>query len=177
MFGWFGRFSLHQGLAGTKFLSLRGFGFLQGNPARGVPVLRRRKNDERGAAAVEFALISMVMLFLIIATIQYSIFFWGFQAGANGAREGARRWAVDPCGTGQVTLVRDRIGSAASNTPTVTAVFEKDSGNTGPGKEPGDKVTVTVVFQPQQITGGFVPLPDEITKTSTARVEDTKGCP
>ncbi len=73
--------------------------------------------------------------------------------------------------------MRDRVGSAASNTPTVTAVFAKDSGNVGAGRQPGDKVTVTVVFAPQRIAGGFVPMPATITKTAVARVEDTKGCP
>ena len=101
--------------------------------------MRPRKSDERGAAAVEFALISLVMIYLIVATIQYAIFFWGFQAGANGAREGARRWAVDPCGTGQAALVQSRMGSASSNVPTVTAVFAKDSGNTEPASSPATR--------------------------------------
>ena len=140
-------------------------------------MLRRRKTDERGAAAVEFALISTVMLYLIIATMQYAIFFWSFQSGANAAREGARRYAVDPCGSGQAAVVQNRLGSAASNTATVTATFAKDSGNVGAGRQPGDKVTVTITYKPQKLAGGLVPMPASITKTSIARVEDTKGCP
>ncbi len=35
---------------------------------------------------------------LLLGIIQFSLWFWGFQVGAHAAQEGARQYAVDPCG-------------------------------------------------------------------------------
>ncbi|KRF12639.1 TadE/TadG family type IV pilus assembly protein [Nocardioides sp. Soil796] len=129
--------------------------------------------DERGAAAVEFALISVILLTLLIGIIQASIFFWGYQTGANAAREGARQYAVDPCNadaTDNDTKVRDFVGGAASGTIGVTHVF---SGSTPP--ETGDEVTVTVTFSTPSI-GGLLPDFPAVTKSASARVEDVQDC-
>ena len=79
-------------------------------------MLRRRKSDERGAAAVEFALVSIAFLTLICGVIQASLFFWGYDVASHAAREGARRYAVDPCNvSGQnVTITQSRAAAAAS---------------------------------------------------------------
>ena len=141
-------------------------------------MLRRRKNEERGAAAVEFALVSIVFLTLICGVIQASLFFWGYNVASHAAREGARRYAVDPCNlSGQnVTIINARIGGAGTAITAPTAVFAKGPGNTGAGREAGDQVTVTVSFLPRSI-GGLVPAFPRITKTATGRVEDVEGCP
>lgn len=144
--------------------------------------MRRRKSNERGAAAVEFALVSLVLLTIIGVTFQFAIYLWAFQAASNGAREGAREWAVNPCGTGQAAKVVTAIGSAARPT-SVTAVpaFVKGAGNTAVGREPGDTVTVTVTMRPRALGFSLVPGWDYnnavITKTATARVEGNAGCP
>jgi len=132
--------------------------------------LRRRRSDERGASAVEFALISLPLLLLLFGIIQYSIFFWGYQAGANGAREGARRYAVEPCAD-HAALITSRIGGASSGAVASSRSF---SGAYPP--QAGDSVTVTISFSPQEIAGGLVPMPGTITQTSTARVEDVEDC-
>ena len=145
-------------------------------------MLRRRKSNERGAAAVEFALVSLILLTLIGVTFQFAIYLWAFQAAANGAREGAREWAVNPCGGGQVAKVVTAVTPAARpGTVNATAAFVKGAGNTAAGREPGDTVTVTVTMKARALGFSLVPGWDYnnavISKTATARVEGNAGCP
>ena len=102
-------------------------------------MLRRRKNDERGAAAVEFALVSIVFLTLICGVIQASLFFWGYDVASHAAREGARRYAVDPCNlSGQnITITQSRAIGAASTAVGVATAFAKGPGNSAPGTRGG----------------------------------------
>lgn len=144
-------------------------------------MLRRRKNHERGAAAVEFALVSLILLTLIGVTFQFAIYLWAFQAASNGAREGAREWAVNPCGTGQAAKVTTAVTPAARpGSVNAAAAFVKGAGNTAVGREPGDTVTVTVTMQARALGFNLVPgwnYNRTITKTATARVEGNSGCP
>ena len=147
-----------------------------------MPVLRRRKNRERGAAAVEFALVSLILMTLVGVTFQFAIYLWAFQAASNGAREGARAWAVDPCGTGQAAKVVTAVTPAARpGSVNAAAAFVKGAGNTAVGREPGDTVTVTVTMKARLLGFSLVPGWDYnnavITKTATARVEGNAGCP
>lgn len=54
----------------------------------------RHQERERGASAVEFAILSVVFLTLVFGMIQYSLYFWSTQSAANAARDAARRGAV-----------------------------------------------------------------------------------
>lgn len=141
-------------------------------------MFRRGKSDERGAAAVEFALVSLILITLVGVIFQFSVYLWAFQAASNGAREGARAWAVNPCGTANSTQVTNAVSPAFQpGTLTATPAFAKASGNTAASKEPGDTVTVTVTMQPRAIGYNLVPgMTWSITKTATARVEDVQGC-
>lgn len=133
----------------------------------------RRERRETGAAAVEFALVAMLLLTILVAIIQFSIYFWAYQVGAHAANEGARRYAVDPCNTGaNNALVVSRVGSAAAGATGVSHSFAKS----GATLKPGDSVTVTVTFAAPSIGGPLPSLPT-ITKSATARVEDVpSGC-
>lgn len=136
--------------------------------------LRSRTRTERGAAAVEFGLVAIVLLTLIVAIIQFAIWFWAYQVGAHAAREGARVGAVAPCDTGAITArVGDRVGGAAAGG---TGVSVDRSANP---VRVGDEVRVDVTFSTHEITTGFLPfsLP-VISKSATARVENVPagGC-
>ena len=132
---------------------------------------QRAPRDATGAAAVEFALVVMILLVIVLAIVQFSIYFWSYQVASHAAREGARRWAVDPCGGGNTALVQSRVGSAAAGGVSVGAAF---SGGSPP--ESGDEVTVTVSFAVHELAGGMIPLPSSVTKRATARVEDVEEC-
>ena len=57
---------------------------------------RRRERGERGAAAVEFALVVPLLLMLVFGIIQYGYILSFRQALSQGAAEGARAAAVAP---------------------------------------------------------------------------------
>lgn len=141
----------------------------------------RRREHERGAAAVEFALVSLVLLTLVGVVFQFAIYLWAFQAASNGAREGARAWAVNPCsGTNSAKVLTAVSPAARTGSVTATAAFTKGDGNTATGREPGDSVTVTVKMKAKALGFNLVPgwnYDADITKTATARVEDVQGCP
>lgn len=60
--------------------------------------IRRRLHGERGAVAVEFALLLPVLLLLLVGTIQFGIIYSQFQVMQGAAREGARCAAVENTG-------------------------------------------------------------------------------
>jgi Flp pilus assembly protein TadG len=57
----------------------------------------RRKRDEGGAAAVEFALILPIFLTLVFGMIQFGFYFWTAESANSSARETARRIVVGHC--------------------------------------------------------------------------------
>jgi Flp pilus assembly protein TadG len=57
-----------------------------------------RARDERGAVAVEFALISFMLFMLVFGIIQFGLAYSKYQVFLSAAREGARFAAVR-CGT------------------------------------------------------------------------------
>ena len=139
---------------------------------------RRRKpvasgRSERGAAAVEFGLISIALLTLLIGIIQFALFFWSYEVGSHSAREGARLAAVAPCDEAAIEArVIERVGGASPDvTPSVTVV---------PSASPikvGDSVKVSVSMASFDI--GFFPgFSGAFTKSATARVENVPagGC-
>jgi Flp pilus assembly protein TadG len=59
-----------------------------------------RRGSERGAAAVEFALVIPVFLMLVLGTIDFGYYFFVSEVVTNAAREGARAATVlDPTTT------------------------------------------------------------------------------
>ncbi len=72
--------------------------------AGGVLCRRRGHADERGAAAVEFALVVPILLLLLFGIIDYGYMLSFRQALSQGAAEGARAAAVKPTGTVTATL-------------------------------------------------------------------------
>lgn len=132
----------------------------------------RPRRDDLGAAAVEFGLVAILLVTMMVGIIQFSVWFWSFQVAEHAAREGARRYAVDPCNpTANDALVRARVGGAAKGAVAVSGSF---SGGSPPNA--GDDVTVTVSFGVHQIGGGLIPTPAVITQRATSRVEDVEDC-
>ena len=125
---------------------------------------RGRIHGERGAAAVEFAIVATLFFCLVFAIIDFGFAFHAWNNTANAAREGARKAAVDST----VQDVIDRTKAAASTldqtklTVTVTCshiagVFS--STTCGAGLVEGDVVRVSVDYVYNMITpiGSFVP--------------------
>ena len=95
----------------------------------------RRRRDQRGAAAVEFAMIVPLFAALLFGIIEFGFYFWTAEGTNSGAREVARRVTVGDCwSSGQLTL-------AQSHSPRATSV----SASPDPSSlEVGDLVTVHI---------------------------------
>lgn len=142
----------------------------------------RRRRDEGGAAAVEFALVLIPLLYLVFALIQYGWYFYAMQSGSSAVGDAARRIAVGNCQTvGQVqTVIYNHLGpattagSASGVNTTVTYTKANGSGNVAAPGEIGGAVTVTATFPTLNMHFPFIPVPDNgnVTRTNVARVED-----
>lgn len=75
--------------------------------------IRRRLRGQRGAVAVEFALILPLLLLIVIGTIEFGRVYSQFQVFNGAAREGARCAAVKSTPFSDCDI-QDRIDSAAA---------------------------------------------------------------
>jgi Flp pilus assembly protein TadG len=148
---------------------------------------RSGRRDDRGASAVEFALVLPFLLVIVFGLIQYGLYFFSSQTGSNTVNVAARQLTVGNCDTDAElnTLVNNRLGSAQVGTATVVRnYFEVDGtdipGNSAADAEVGGTVKVEITFDSIDLNFPFVPFLDDakVYRTVTARVEDTtdQGC-
>jgi Flp pilus assembly protein TadG len=147
-----------------------------------------RRRDERGASAVEFALVLVPLLIIVFGLIQYGMYFYSAQTGSNTVNAAVRQLSVGNCQstTALQTFVDDRLGGASSGSATITPVY-KDVDGTAPDATPppanvdiGGTVTLTIEFSTVNLNFPFVPFLDDpkVSRTVVARIEDTtdQGC-
>ena len=115
---------------------------------------KSRCKSEKGAAAVEFALVVPLLLVLVFGIIEFSRIYNAQISVTNAAREGARYMVVHS-GT---TLISDTqnvvIAAAPSVTPAVTRTQISISPTTCTS---GTDVAVTVTYPMTLLTGFFDP--------------------
>lgn len=119
----------------------------------------RRARDQRGAVAVEFALIVPLLLLLVLGILEFGFGYHAWDATQNGAREGARVGAVVSSQSEIEARVRGTTSFLDQSKLTVTC--EVGSGGSfsacGEGDwDEGDIVRVTVEYRYDYIT----PLPN-----------------
>ena len=121
---------------------------------------RRGKGRRRGAALVEFALISVLFLTMLLGMLQFGIYLSATNTLWNGAREGARLAAVlnsslkTADADAQITeQIKKTIAPLDAKNMTVT-VSPKDSS----ARTYGTAVTVTINYDMRSKL--FLPLPD-----------------
>jgi Flp pilus assembly protein TadG len=136
------------------------------------------RQQQSGAAAVEFGLLVLPLTLLLLGMIQYGFYFWSMQAGSAAARDAARQLAVSPYCSTIEGYVKDRVGAAAPDWDTdgdgtAVATFANAEGNTDSAAEIGDVVTVTISFKSINLGIPLIPIPDEarVTQSAQARVE------
>ena len=131
-----------------------------------VRVLRRRP-DASGAAAVEFALVSIPFMLLMMGMISFGVLFAQKLALGNGAREGARYAVVDGrtcadvvAATKDAANVMAMNGTSATVTvkrgtsaASATTICTSSPGSTKPctGSSTGDSIFVRVDYTSQLI--------------------------
>lgn len=102
--------------------------------------LRRGLRDERGTAAVEFALLLTILVMLLLGTFDFGRIFDAWLVATNAAREGARYGAIygaDP-NISTATVISD-------STSKVNALFVPGTGEFGSRTDLGVE-TVNVQF-------------------------------
>lgn len=131
---------------------------------------RRARQDDSGAAAVEFALVSTLLFGLLLGIIAFGFALYRQQSALHAAREGARLAAVgvDDCAAFRAE-VADR-GTGANIDPDDVELTYDDLNGGGPGA--GDSVTVAVPYEVDLSLVGFLGF-DSFTgeQSGTARVE------
>ena len=125
---------------------------------------RCRRRGDTGAAAVEFALVSVLLLTLLFGIVQYGFYLYQSQSATSSAREGARLAAVG------ITACSQFKSDLDSRTTGVNLKNYRVSYS--PGATVGSSVTVTVIYAPTTFGFPFVPfLTGDATQSGTARVE------
>lgn len=151
--------------------------------------MRPVRRPDRGASAVEFALVLIPLLVIVFGLIQYGMYFYSAQTGSNTVNAAARQLSVGNCDTANELngFVNARLGAAAAGAATVTRTYYDTDGITPlPDQAPakavvGGTVKMTLEFPSVDLNFPFVPFLDDpkVSRTVVARVEDTtdQGCP
>lgn len=134
---------------------------------------RGGRGRERGAAAVEFALILPILMLLVVGIINYGDMLSVRQSVSQAASEGARAAAVTP---GSETDKKTAARSAVDGALAAQGQACRAGGCTvtiGPctGETTKDCATVKVEIDYEGMIPGFgLVLPDRLTYTAVARV-------
>jgi len=122
--------------------------------------------NERGASAVEFALILPILVMLVFGIFQFGIAYNNYIAITHAAREGARLAAVN---VDEILGIEEFENRVRESAPSVTIESITLSGQDG---IIGDSVAVTVTGEVLNIE---IPLagswPVQLASTATLRIE------
>lgn len=125
--------------------------------------MSRNRHDharQDGAAAVEFALVSTILVALLIGIVQFGFTFWEYIQVAHAAREGVR-WAA----LGAPAQVVPRAQAAAPGLDPARLTINVQTNGTW-------TVTVRATYTRTEIVPlPGVPLPATITSTAVQRLE------
>jgi len=126
---------------------------------------RRDRREQRGAAAVEFALVMIPFFVMILGLIEYGWYFYVAQNTSGAATTVARKMEVGDCwASGEaLTFAKDQSSQVNSVSNSLGATSSPT---------PGTSFTVTVVADGKILS--FIPVPNggTITRTVSAQVED-----
>lgn len=133
----------------------------------------RRRHDERGAALVEFAIASSVLLVLLFGIITYGYVLSFKQGLTQAAAEGARQAAV---GGDHVDAVRKAVGAfnKTCGSGGLGCTYSKAAADTGCAVDICMRVQVTYDWKNYPLLPKFpglgLLLPDTLTSTSITRL-------
>jgi Flp pilus assembly protein TadG len=114
----------------------------------------RRRDPQRGAAAVEFALVLPLLLTLVLGSIDWGWFFFIDQLVTNAAREGARAGSVlPPRPTSTASQAEDAAEQAASAYLTRATLAPKGVAASFTTVDGTDAIQVTITYPVGSLTG------------------------
>lgn len=149
-----------------------------------------RGRDDRGAAALEFALVLPILLMLVFGVIQFSLWFFSAQSGSSAAREAARRSAVGQLDCSALAssarshaqLVASDFSIKRSYYPSsYTSVTDGTPAEAAGSVQVGDNVRIVLSYKTIDLHLPLIPTPGsggvagQVTETAVARVETTSS--
>ena len=159
--------------SGLRIAHDRGVSSLYRSPMSMSAVLRRGRG-QRGASAVELALVLPFLVLLTFGLIQYGWYFYVAQTSSSGAREAARRIIVGDCRATNEALNYARNQSGLTGL-TLTWGAPSGADNVTPysgGSTPAVGDVVRVKVQANGEILGLLPMPGGGTVT---RIVDTRN--
>ncbi len=106
--------------------------------------LWRRSWDDRGAEAVEFALVLPLVVVLVMGMVDFGVTYNRWITVTAVAREGARRAAVGPCSASDIRAIATQYGLDSSQLTVAQLSSVTDSSH--------DKYWIVTVDYPYQLT-------------------------
>lgn len=148
--------------------------------------MTQRRRDDRGAAAVEFALVVPILLVIVFGIIAYGFVFAQSLSLSNSARQAARSGVIEGTTCDQiVTLATDSADTLGMDGADTTVVVKRGasaasaitfacakSSSVQPCKtqNAGTNVYVTLSYAAEPVVP-FIPVPDTLTGTGVYRCE------
>lgn len=139
--------------------------------------------SERGAAAVEFALVVPILVALMLGIVDYGMWFGDSLNVRQGVREGARQAVVDDltapgCTTGTdlakaACITKKRIGAMGGQTYVKATVLKPDGTATTEWKK-GNHLLVCAMVKEEGLTG-VTPMPSDAIITSSVQMRIENG--
>jgi len=115
----------------TKPYNHRSLGWGPKDGSRGVCWgLSLLRQDERGASAVEFAIISGILFMLVFGAIQFGWAYYRWQGLQSSAREGARVAAIGGTQSDAATRARQSQNGFATSDIQISMAYSTDDGAT-----------------------------------------------
>ncbi len=111
------------------------------------------ETSERGAAAVEFAILLPVLLMLVLGTIEFGRAYNAQITLTNAARDGVRVMAIANDPGGAQTAAKNAAASVSTTIPTSDVTLSTNVCSTGA------QVTLTIKYTLSTITGIAGPFP------------------
>ncbi|QDG67832.1 pilus assembly protein [Pseudarthrobacter sp. NIBRBAC000502772] len=111
------------------------------------------QNNERGAAAVEFAILLPLLLMLVLGTIEFGRAYNAQITLTNAARDGVRVMAIANNPADAKTAAKNAAASVSTAIPTSDVTLSTDVCSTG------TQVTLTIKYTLSTITGIAGPFP------------------
>jgi Flp pilus assembly protein TadG len=147
---------------------------------------RRRWHREDGAAAIEFAIVTVLLLLIVFGILEYGRIYSQVEVLNGAAREGARVGAVQGTKSDIENAVTASAGPYSGQISNVTVTAKSESGATAPsGQDPpcqdasthpavvtqGGEVSVTFDYHAKVNVGLLPPLDETISIEGVFRCE------
>ncbi len=134
-----------------------------------LAIKNRGVRNERGATAVEFAIVLPLLLFLVFAIIEFALLLYNKAMVTNAARAGARTGLVfrangagdyDPFTTDQIRTVVNNYLASHLLSISASTTFSPPVINPCPQPDPDNPNAVREIQVTADVTFTFVTLPD-----------------